>query len=71
MLRVSQLANEIVRRPDSPSLRITQAAIEILSTPETRFARVAQCAIEVLRENVSPVSDTQPVVIIVLFYLFF
>jgi hypothetical protein len=47
------------------SERLTQVAIEILSTPETRFARVTQCAIEVLRENVSPVSEAQPVVIIV------
>ncbi len=51
MLRVTQLANEIVRRPDAPKLRVTQVSVETLRRPVSPRLRVSQLSVEVLRKN--------------------
>ncbi|HAX91037.1 MAG TPA: hypothetical protein DCY07_02365 [Rhodospirillaceae bacterium] len=67
MLRVTQNAVEVVRKPTNADLRITQAAIEVVRRPASRHGRITQAAMEVLRQNVAAATGTaqQPLVIII------
>ena len=68
MLRVTQNAIEVVRKPTNASLRVSQAAIEVLCRPASRYVRTSQIVVEVLRTNAAPPTEDeirQPLVIIV------
>ena len=67
MLRVTQNAVEVVRKPTNADLRVTQTAVEIARRPASRYGRITQTAIEVLRLNAAPQTGTmqQPLVIII------
>ncbi|MDD3181304.1 MAG: hypothetical protein PHD48_00635 [Alphaproteobacteria bacterium] len=67
MLRVTQHAVEVVRRPSNADLRVSQMAVEIARRPASRRGRITQTAIEVLRLNAAPPTGSaqQPLVIII------
>ncbi len=67
MLRVTQEAVEVVRKPTNADLRVTQAVMEIARRPAFRHGRITQMAIEVVRLNVAAPTGTtqQPLVIII------
>ena len=67
MLRVTQNAVEVVRKPTNADLRVTQAVVEVARRPAFRYARTSQVVVEVLRLNAAPPSGStqQPLVIIV------
>ena len=68
MLRVTQNAVEVVRKPTTANTRVTACATEVLLRPATRFAHASQIAVEILRANAAPPTEDevqQPLVIIV------
>ncbi len=67
MLRVTQEAVEVIRKPTNADLRISQAAVEIVRRPASRHGRITQACIEVLRLNIAAPTGTtqQPLVIII------
>ncbi len=67
MLRVTQEAVEIVRKPSNAEVRVTASVTEVLRCPASRRARTSQTVVEVLRANAAPPSGggRQPIVMIV------
>ena len=67
MLRVSQEAVEVVRKPTTAKLRISTYAAEVLCRPAAPHVHASQLAVEILRANaaVSSGNDQQPLVIVV------
>ncbi len=66
MLRITQTATEVIRRPTTASLRTSHVTAEVVSRPVTRHARTTHVTVEILRMNAAPATnDQQPMVIIV------
>lgn len=67
MLRVTQNAIEVVRKPTTADLRVTAYAAEVLRRPAAPRVCASQIAVEILRANAAIPSgnNQQPLIIIV------
>ena len=67
MLRVSQEAVEVVRKPTTADLRVTAYAAEVLRRPAAPRVCASQIAVEILRANAAIPSGNkqQPLIIVV------
>lgn len=67
MLRVTQNAIEVVRKPATADMRVTAYAAEVLRRPVAAHVCASQIAVEILRANaVIPSGNSQqPLIIIV------